>query len=134
MALIDDIEFYGRAVDAGELTRQKASELLARDSAGFLTIPAAVSWIDRWEGARTMLDRMYYDVTDAIRALENGRPIPAAIDARWAEQSRQRAREQALRVIRRPLRKPQSDWEDDPRSCARADDRYWDNRYDRDED
>lgn len=25
-------------------------------------------------------------------------------------------------------------WEDDPRAAARADDRYWDDLYDRDED
>jgi hypothetical protein len=33
-----------------------------------------------------------------------------------------------------PLTEPRQDWDDDPRTCARADDRYWDALYDRDED
>jgi len=33
-----------------------------------------------------------------------------------------------------PLTEPHRDWDDDPRTCAREDDRYWDDLYDRDED
>ena len=128
MALIDDIEFYGRAVAAGELTRDRAAELLARDSDGFFTIPCAASWLDRWDGARERLDRLHCDVVDAIRALENGRPIPEQIDARWREDMRRRARETSLRVIRRDRRLP--DWDETPAEAARYD-RY---HFDRDED
>lgn len=73
MPLIDDIEFYGRAVDAGDLSRDRASELLARDSDGFFTVRAAASWIDSWQGARDRLCRIHCDLDDAIRALKNGR-------------------------------------------------------------
>ncbi|MFD7705672.1 hypothetical protein [Streptomyces sp. NPDC059786] len=125
MALIDDIEFYGRAVDAGELTRDRAAELLARDSNGFLTPRAAATWIDRWDGARDRLHGLHCDVVDAIRALENGRPIPEVIDARWREDMRRRARENALRMIRRPLRRnpsePRRDWGETPQEAAQAD-------------
>lgn len=110
MALIDDIEFYGRAVDAGELPRNQAADLLARDSDGFFTVRAAASWIDRWDGARDRLYRLDCDVVDAIRALKNGRPIPEHVEARWREDMRRRARESALRMIRRPLRRDRDDW------------------------
>lgn len=96
MALIDDIEFYGRAVAAGELDRARAAELLAR------------------------LDRLHLHVTDAIRALDNGRPIPEHVDARWREDMRRRARETALRMIRR------TGWDETPDEA----DRY---HFDRDE-
>ncbi|MEU0818930.1 hypothetical protein [Streptomyces mirabilis] len=33
-----------------------------------------------------------------------------------------------------PLTEPRRSWDDDPRTCARDDDRYWDALYDRDED
>jgi hypothetical protein len=33
-----------------------------------------------------------------------------------------------------PLTEPRRDWDDDPRTCARYDARYWDDLYDRDED
>ncbi|MFJ6566622.1 hypothetical protein ACIQNU_04330 [Streptomyces sp. NPDC091292] len=34
-----------------------------------------------------------------------------------------------------PLTEPRvHDWDDDPHTCARADDRYWDDLYNRDED
>ncbi|MFD6496770.1 hypothetical protein [Streptomyces sp. NPDC060188] len=32
-----------------------------------------------------------------------------------------------------PLAEPRRNWDDDPRTCARDDDRYWDDLYDRDE-
>lgn len=33
-----------------------------------------------------------------------------------------------------PVEPRAHDWDDDPRTCARYDDRYWDAMYDRDED
>lgn len=52
MTLVDDIEFYGRAVDAGELTRQRAIELLVENSKGGLTIEGAAGLVDTWTTAR----------------------------------------------------------------------------------
>lgn len=122
MALIDDIEFYGRAVDAGELSRDQAAELLARNSDGFFTARAAASWIDRWEDTRERFERLHCDLDDAIRALKNGRPIPEHVEARWREDMRRRARESALRMIRRPLRRePPPDWDETPAESAHHD-------------
>jgi len=121
MALIDDIEFYGRAVAAGELPRDQAAELLARDSRGFFTIPCADSWLNRWEGARDRLERLHADVVDAIRALENGRPMPEQIEARWREDMRRSARETSLRMIR----STRHHLDDNPHACPSEDRRYW---------
>jgi len=96
MALIDDIEFYGRAVAAGELPRDHAAELLARDSRGFFTIPCAASWLNRWEEARTRLGQMASDVFHMVKAIENGRPVPEFVQ----DHMRARARADALRMIR----------------------------------
>lgn len=37
-------------------------------------------------------------------------------------------------VLPLPTEPRQHDWDDDPHTCARYDDRYWDDQYDRDED
>ncbi|MFJ7269414.1 hypothetical protein ACIQV3_22680 [Streptomyces sp. NPDC099050] len=52
MALTDDIEFYGRAVEAGEMTRDDAVRLLVEASAGGLTESGASHLIVTWETAR----------------------------------------------------------------------------------
>lgn len=52
MALIDDIEFYGRAIAAGEMTRGTAVALLAEASGGGLTALGADITIDNWQAAR----------------------------------------------------------------------------------
>ncbi|MFB7244630.1 hypothetical protein ACFCYX_19480 [Streptomyces populi] len=41
--------------------------------------------------------------------------------------------EENRRLAREAAKPPARDW-DDVRTCARDDDRYWDDRYDRDED
>lgn len=107
MSLIDDIEFYGRAVAAGEMDRDWAARLLAEASGGRCTVASAADWIDRWEGTRDRLERMYCDIVTAIRALENGRPIPEHVETRWREDMRRRNRERALRMIRRKWRRPE---------------------------
>ena len=128
MALIDDIEFYGRAVDAGEIPRRQAAELLARDSHGGLTTAGAQRAIDDWVGLRDRMHAMYADVVDTLRAISNNRPVPEHVQ----RHTRERAKENLLRSIRRPRRSADW-WEADPRTTARDDDRYWDNRYDQDE-
>ncbi|MEV8101011.1 hypothetical protein [Streptomyces sp. NPDC088135] len=93
MALIDDIEFYGRAVDAGEMNRGQAAQLLAQASNGGLTLLGAEKAVDTWKGARACLERLHFDTVDLLRAAENGRPVP--------EHVRRHSRETALRMIRR---------------------------------
>lgn len=93
MALMDDIEFYGRAVDAGEMDRGQAAQLLANASNGGLTLLGAEQSIDTWEGARERMERLHFDTVDTLRALKNGRPVP--------EHVRRNSRHAALRMIRR---------------------------------
>jgi hypothetical protein len=112
MALIDDIEFYGRAVAAGEMARDQASQLLAEASNGGLTVYGAETAIDGWETCRSRLQRLHFDTVDAIRALQNGRPVP--------EHVKQRAHEDALRMIR-----SRRDWDESPAEAARLDRMYW---------
>ena len=97
MALIDDIEFYGRAVDAGEMDRQVAARLLVETSGSRLTEPCAARWLDNWQGARARLESKLFDVTDTLRALKNGRPVPGHVTRHMHEG----ARAEALRMIRR---------------------------------
>lgn len=96
MALIDDIEFYGRAVDAGEMTHDVAAEALAEASNGGLTLLGAGQSIDDWKGARARLERQYADTVDTLRALQNGKSVPEHVERHM--------REDALRMIRRKPR------------------------------
>lgn len=52
MALIDDIETYGRAVDAGEMDRNTAAAALAEATGGGLTLHGAAESIENWQIAR----------------------------------------------------------------------------------
>lgn len=52
MALADDIEHYGNAVDNGALTRGEAARQLAEVSNGGLTEMGAATAIDGWKNAR----------------------------------------------------------------------------------
>lgn len=82
MALIDDIEFYDRAVDAGELDRQEAARLLVEASNGGLTMAGATSAIDKWEGVRAQMERVQFDAVDALRALANEKLVPEHVRLR----------------------------------------------------
>ena len=93
MALIDDIEFYGSRVDAGDLARDEAARLLAEASNGGYTLLGAERAIDNWKGTRARLERQRDDTLDTVRALRNGKPVP--------EHVTRHLREDALRMIRR---------------------------------
>jgi len=56
MALIDDIEFFGSRVDAGDIGREQAARLLAEASNGGLTILGARQVIDTWQGVLAQLE------------------------------------------------------------------------------
>lgn len=101
MALIDDIEFYGRAVDAAEMERTQAATLLAKASNGRFTELGAARVIRNWVGYRARIESQLFDLDDALRAVENGRPFPEHVTQRI----RERARANALRAIRRPIRR-----------------------------
>lgn len=104
MALIDDVEFYGRAVDAGEMDRATATRLLVEASGGRLTELGAARWLDDdWEGARARLESQLFDIDDTLRALENGRPVPEHV----TRHMRESARANALRMIRRSRKEQQ---------------------------
>lgn len=97
MPLIDDIEFYGSRVDAGDINRQQAAELLAQASNGGLTLLGAERAIDTWKGQRARGEHLLADVTDMLRAIKNGRPVPDNV----RQNMRSRAREDCLRMLRR---------------------------------
>jgi hypothetical protein len=67
MALIDDIEFYGRAVDAGDMTRDAAAAALADTSGGGLTLHGAGESIDNWQAARPQYKQAF---STAARSLD----------------------------------------------------------------
>ncbi|WP_329336106.1 hypothetical protein OG252_13145 [Streptomyces sp. NBC_01352] len=93
MALIDDIEFYGRATAAGDMTCDSAARVLAEASQGALTLVGAETALAEWEGTRARLESQHADTVDALRALRNGKPIPDHVH--------RHARGDALRTIRR---------------------------------
>ena len=122
MALIDDIEFYGRAVDAGELPRQRAAQLLARASNGGLTVAGAAKAIADWDGMRDRMRSLAADAVDTLRAIQNGKPVP--------EHVKRNDRARTMASLRRSLRKTDGWWEETAAEAARADRRH----FDRDED
>jgi hypothetical protein len=93
VALIDDIEFYGSRVDAGDIHRAQAAEQLAAASNGGLTLLGPEQAIDDWKGTRQRLESLFADTVDTIRALKNGRPVP--------EHVQRNARARTLRSLRR---------------------------------
>lgn len=66
MALIDDIEFYGRAVAAGDMTRDAATEALTLASNGGLTPTGAASVIDNWQTARADYSQVFKQAAAAM--------------------------------------------------------------------
>jgi hypothetical protein len=77
MALIDDIEFYGRAVAAGEMTRTDATQALADASNGGLTLHGAAESIDNWQTARAkyqQVGRQAAQALDKIYGLDDIQP------------------------------------------------------------
>ncbi|MFM9373206.1 hypothetical protein [Streptomyces sp. Da 82-17] len=96
MALIDDIEFYGSRVDAGDIDCQDAAAQLAAANNGGLTHLGALHAIDNWHGHRDRMQSLAADLVDTLRAVENGRPVP--------EHVQRHNRERALGMIRRHLR------------------------------
>lgn len=79
MALIDDIEFYGRAVDAGEMTREAAATAVVEASNGGLTQLGAARLIANWQTARAQYEDSFNQAFHGKAAIENGRrPHPSS--------------------------------------------------------
>lgn len=83
MAQIDDIEFYGRAVNAGEMTRDEAVTKLVAASHGGLTRLSAEDLITNWQNTRRRYEEEHNRAFHGIAAAENGRkPHPSNHPAR----------------------------------------------------
>jgi hypothetical protein len=67
MAQVDDIEFYGRAVAAGEMELSVARDCLVEASQGGLTAVGAEDCLNRWQDARGLYRR---ELDRAVRGLE----------------------------------------------------------------
>ncbi|MGW3298475.1 hypothetical protein [Streptomyces rubiginosohelvolus] len=67
MSLVDDIEFYGRAADAGDMPRDAAIRALADASGGGLTELGAASSIDNWQAARSRYEAIAKTAADNLR-------------------------------------------------------------------
>lgn len=93
MALIDEIEFYGRAVAAGEMPRAEAAHFLADASNGGMTLAGAEHSIDNWQDTRARLERQQADTVDMLRALHNGKPVPEHVLRHQREDAMRRLRE-----------------------------------------
>lgn len=72
MALIDDIEFYGRAVEAGEMDHMTAARLLKKAAAGSLTTVGAEMLIDEWQGARQLFKQEINRAAEALGQISRG--------------------------------------------------------------
>lgn len=79
MALIDDIEFYGRAVAAREMTLDAATAALVETSNGGLTAAGARGLIQNWRTARGRYEQEHNRAFHGKAAIENGRrPHPSS--------------------------------------------------------
>jgi hypothetical protein len=79
MALVDNIEFYGRAAAAGDMTREAATAALVKASIGSLTETGAASLIADWQTARSRYENVFNQAFHAKAAIENGRqPHPSS--------------------------------------------------------
>lgn len=90
MDLISDIVFFGSRVDAGDIPRGQAAQLLAEASNGHLTARGAAQAIDTWQGVRERMESLRNDVADMRRAAQNGQPVPEQVQDN--RRARQRAR------------------------------------------
>lgn len=52
MALVDQVELLGAAVEDGIITQDTAAEMLVEHAAGGLTVRGALSYLDRWRTLR----------------------------------------------------------------------------------
>ncbi len=76
MARIDDIEFFGSRVDAGDIGREQAARLLAEASNGGLTILGARQVIDTWQGVRAQLEADQAASIAELQGLLDGLTLP----------------------------------------------------------
>lgn len=59
MAIVDDVEFYGRAVEAGEMSMDRAVELLVQASNGGYTPYGAATLLSDWARARARYEKVF---------------------------------------------------------------------------
>jgi hypothetical protein len=102
MSLIDDIEFYGRAVDAGELEPARAAALLQDAHPGRFSNDRAADALETWQTARQERQRDLADLKFALFGLEHRLPL-----REWAHN---RLREYAKADAQRMLRRARRQW------------------------
>jgi hypothetical protein len=90
MDLISDIVFYGSRVDADDMDRDQAAQLLAEHSGGHLTPRGAAQAIDTWQGVRERMRSLRADVAALREAARDDRPVPERVEER--RRARQKAR------------------------------------------
>lgn len=79
MALVDDIEFYGRAVAAGEMDREQAAAALVKAGGGGIKPLGAADLIANWQTARSSYEHEASRAFHGVAAIENGRkPHPSS--------------------------------------------------------
>lgn len=77
MALIHEIERLGRAVDAGEMTRDTAVQALVEAGGGGLTLVGAGGILDNWQNQRAAYQAEFARAAatmDKIYGLDDIRP------------------------------------------------------------
>ncbi|MGW2863334.1 hypothetical protein [Streptomyces sp. NPDC001205] len=105
MPLIDDIEFYGRAVDAGELEPARAAALLQEAHPGRFSTDRALDALETWQTARADRQRDLADLHFALFGLEHGLPLQD-----WARNRlRESGEADAARMLRRARREQESE-------------------------
>lgn len=71
MALVDQVELLGAAVEDGIVTRDAAAELLVQHTDGPLTVRGALSYLDRWRTLRADLREQITGIAALLACLED---------------------------------------------------------------
>lgn len=123
MALVDQVELLGAAVEDGIITQDTAAEMLVEHAAGGLTVRGALSYLDRWRTLRadrreqiTGIAVLLACLEDVQRAVTDEEKAAAELQLQvevtlQQEMQRQRDKERILREMRnrRPRREQGED-------------------------
>ncbi|MFE3629353.1 hypothetical protein [Streptomyces goshikiensis] len=101
MSLHEDLVFYRGLISAQALTAEEAVAAVQTAHGSHLAAAEIRWWMTAADEEVAHREQHLFDLYDAYRALQNGHPIPAAVDARIAQRSVKLARAGSLRMIRR---------------------------------
>lgn len=71
MALTDQVELLGAAIEDGVITRRAAAELLVQHADGNLKTPGALSYLDRWRTLRADRREQITGIAALLACLED---------------------------------------------------------------